>query len=256
MRIDHRLDGPADAPLLVLSNSLGTDLELWAPNLPTWVGQFRVLRYDQRGHGGSDVPQDPYTIEALGRDVIELLDRIAAERVSFCGLSLGGATGMWLAANAPDRIDRLVLACTSARFGEPEQWFERARVVRSQGMGAIVGRQLERWFTPGFAEERPEIVARYRRMLLSTPAEGYARGCEAVAAWDFRASLGAIRTPTLVVAGEDDPATTPEDGSFLAERIAGAGLVVLPAAAHLANVQQPESFAELVTRHVAFQEVA
>ena len=256
MRIDHRLDGPADAPVLVLANSLGTELELWAPNLPAWTGQFRVLRYDQRGHGGSDVPSEPYAVEALGRDVLELLDSIGAERASFCGLSLGGATGMWLAANAPDRMDRLVLACTSARFGEPEPWLERARIVRSEGMGAIVDRQLERWFTPGFAEERPEVVACYRRMLLSTPAEGYARGCEAVAAWDFRASLEAIRAPTLVVAGEDDPATPPEDGSFLAERIAGARLVVLPAAAHLANVQQAESFAELVTRHVAFQEVA
>jgi 3-oxoadipate enol-lactonase len=256
MRVDYRLDGHTEAPVLVLSNSLGTDLELWSANLSVWTAQFRVLRYDQRGHGRSDVPTEPYAVEELGRDVLELLDRIEAERASFCGLSLGGATGMWLAAHAPDRIDRLVLACTSARFGEPEPWLERARVVRSEGMDAIVDRQLERWFTAGFADQRPEVVARYRRMLLSTPAEGYARGCEAVAAWDFRESLGAIRAPTLVVAGEDDPATPPEHGGFLARGIAGASLEVLPAAAHLANIQQPEPFAELVTRHVAFQEVA
>jgi 3-oxoadipate enol-lactonase len=256
VRVRYRLDGQPEAPTLVLSNSLGTDLELWAPNLPAWTGRFRVLRYDQRGHGRSELPTEPYTVEELARDVLELLDRIEEERVSFCGLSLGGATGMWLAANAPDRIDRLVLACTSAHFGEPGPWLERARVVRSDGMDAIVDRQLDRWFTRGFAGERPEVVARCRRMLLSTPAEGYARGCEAVAAWDFRESLSAIRAPALVVAGEDDPATPPEHAGFLAERIAGAGLAVLPAAAHLANVQQPESFAELVTRHVAFQAVS
>lgn len=256
MTLHYRVDGPSDAPTLVLSNSLGTDLELWSPNVDSWSGSFRVLRYDQRGHGGSDFPPGPYTVESLAGDVLALLDRAGVERTSFCGLSLGGAVGMWLAANAPKRIDRLVLACTSARFGDPTAWHERARVVRREGMGAIADGHLARWFTPGFAESEPTVVARFRERLLATAPEGYAGCCEALARWDFHEHLDEIRAETLVLAGLDDPSTPPPHAALLATRIANAKLVVLPDAAHLANVGQPAAFSQSVLDHLALQEAA
>ena len=250
MNIHHRLDGPADAPVLALPSSLGTTIELWDSNLARWTESFRVLRYDQRGHGRSRAPDGPYSVEELGQDFLELLDELGLDRVSFCGLSFGGATGMWLAANAPERIERLVLACTSARFGEPEYWLERAARVREDGVDVIADSVLARWFTPRFIAEQPDVVARLRRVLLATPPEGYAASCEALADWDFHDRLAAIRAPTLVVAAADDPATPPEHGRLLADRIPGAKLVVLRDAAHVANVEQAEAFSALVTEHL------
>jgi 3-oxoadipate enol-lactonase len=256
VRLHYRVDGPTDAPVLVLSNALGTDLELWSDNVPAWTTSFRIVRYDQRGHGGSPVPPGPYSSEALGRDVLGLLDELEVERASFCGSSLGGATGLWLAVNAADRIERLVVACTSARFGEPGPWHERAHLVRSEGLGAIADAQIGRWFTPRFVGEQPAVVSAFRARLLATPPEGYAAGCEAVAAWDFRAHIGEIEAATLVIAGADDPATPPDHGAFLAAGIPGARLVVLSDAAHLANVEQPAAFSDAVLEHLALREVA
>jgi 3-oxoadipate enol-lactonase len=254
MRLNHRLDGPADAPVLVLSNSLGTDLGLWSENVPAWTSSFCVLRYDQRGHGGSEVTPGPYSLELLGRDVLDLLDAIGVERVSFCGLSLGGATGMWLAVNAPRRIERLVLACTSPRFGKPEHWRERARIVRSEGLEPIADAVLERWFTARFRAEQASVAARFRAGLVATPPEGYAACCEALAAWDYGERVGEITAPTLVIAGAEDPTVPPEQAALLAERIAGSRLAVLPDAAHLANVGQAEAFSAAVSEHLALQE--
>ena len=256
MKLHYRVEGPPEAPFLVLSNSLGTDLELWASNVQAWVASFRVLRYDQRGHGGSGVPPGPYSLEAFGTDVLDLMDELGVERASFCGLSLGGATGMWLAVNAPERIDRLVLACASARFGEPQDWLERGRIVRSEGLDAIADAVVARWFTPSFQEAQPAVVAAARDRLLATPDEGYAAGCEAVAAWDYRERVSEIGARTLVIVGADDPVTPPAHGAFLADRIAGSRLVVLPRAAHLANVEQAEMFTEAVSEHLALQEAA
>jgi 3-oxoadipate enol-lactonase len=256
VRLQHRFDGPAGAPVLVLSNSLGTDLELWSANLTAWSSSFRVLRYDHRGHGGSDAPPGPYTIESLASDLLALLDGAGVERASFCGLSLGGAVGMWLAANAPERIDRLVLACTAARFGDPAAWHERADVVRRQGIDAIADAHLGRWFTRAFAEREPAVVAEFRERLVATPREGYAGCCEALAGWDFRERLGEVQAPTLVIAGADDPATPPERAALLADPIPNAKLVVLPDAAHLANVGQPAAFSQTVLDHIALQEAA
>jgi 3-oxoadipate enol-lactonase len=256
MRLDHRFDGPADAPVLVLSNSLGTDIGLWSENVPAWTSSFRVLRYDQRGHGGSVVPLGPYSLELLGRDVLDLLDAVDVERASFCGLSLGGATGIWLAVNAPNRIERLVLACASPRFGEPEHWLERARIVRSEGLEPIADAVFERWFTARFQAERPAVAARLRAGLVATPVEGYAACCEALAEWDYRERVGEITAPTLVIAGADDPTVPPEQAELLAERIGRSRLVVLPEAAHLANVAQPEAFSAAVSEHLALQEAA
>jgi 3-oxoadipate enol-lactonase len=231
--------------VLVLANALGTSVELWAPQLPRLEPRFEVLRFPHRGRD---------SVDALGADVLDRLDEAGVDRVSFCGLSLGGAVGMWVAANAPERIARLVLACTSARFGSPEAWHERAALVRASGTEAVVELTLGRWFTPGFRDTEP-----YRQMLLDTPREDYAAQCEALATWDFRDRLGEIAAPTLVLAAAEDPSTPAEEhGRVLAEGIAGARLVVLPGAAHLANVEQPEAFADAVLEHLirAPQEVA
>jgi 3-oxoadipate enol-lactonase len=251
VNLNHRIDGSRQSPVLALPSSLGTTMELWAPNLVGWSERFCVLRYDQRGHGGSQPPDGPYSVEELGRDFLQLLDELGIERVSFCGLSFGGATGMWLAANVPERIDRLVLACTSARFGEPGYWRERAARVREGGVEAVADSVLARWFTPRFAAERADVVERFRRLLVETPREGYAASCEAIADWDFRERLGAIRAPTHVVAAAIDPATPPEHARLLADRIPGAKLTILPDAAHLANVEQADAFSALVTEHFA-----
>jgi len=244
--LHHRLDGPEGAPVLVFSNSIGTTLELWDAQLPAFTPSFRVLRYDQLGHGRSDVPSGPYTVERLGRELLALLDELEVERFSFCGLSLGGTVGMWLGVNAPERVDRLVLAATSANFGPPSRWAERIEQVRAGGMGPIADGTMARWFTPAFAGTAP-----YRDQVASTPAEGYAACCQALGAWDFRAELGRITAPTLAVAGADDPATPPADLEAIANGIPGARLVVIPSASHLVNVEQPDAFDRAVLDHLA-----
>jgi 3-oxoadipate enol-lactonase len=231
-------------PVLGLPSSLGTSSELWDANAGYWSRTFRLLRYKQRGRD---------SVDELGRDFIRLLDDRGLDRVSLCGLSLGGATAMWVAANAPDRIDRLVLACTSARFSEPGPWLERAALVRNRGLEPIADGIVARWFTPA---ARPEVVARFRQMLVDTPPEDYAACCEALARWDFRDRLGDIRTPTLVLAGAEDPSTPLDHAELLAHGIPDANLVVLSDAAHLANVEQAEAFSRLVTEHLARVEVA
>lgn len=246
MTLHHRFDGPEDAPVLVLSNSIGTTLELWDPQLPAFVPAFRVLRYDQLGHGRSDVPPGPYTVELLGRELLALLDQLEIERFSFCGLSLGGAVGMWLGANASERLERLVLAGTSAYFGPPERWIERAQTVRAEGMEPLAEATMGRWFTPAF-----EGAAPFRERFVATPAEGYAPCCDAIRDWDFRAELGRVSAPTLVLVGADDPATPPEQAELIAAGIRGARLVVIPDAAHLLNVEQPEAFNAAALDHLA-----
>jgi 3-oxoadipate enol-lactonase len=243
VRLRYVLDGPASEPVIALPSSLGTSLELWSENIPYWSDTYCVLSYDQPGRR---------TIAELGLDFLELLDEIGIERVSYCGLSLGGATGMWLAANAPERIERLVLACTSARFGEPEQWLERAALVREQGLEPIADAIVGRWFTQA---ERREVVARFREQLVATPREVYAACCDALAAWDFRDELTGIQTPTLVIAGGEDPVSPPEEAEQIA-RAVGATKAVIENAAHLANVERAEAFSALVTKHLASVEVA
>jgi 3-oxoadipate enol-lactonase len=234
----------------MLSNSLGTDLGMWDDQLSSLVDRFRVLRYDQRGHGCSPAPPGPYTIAELAGDALDVLDRLGLERVSFCGVSLGGMTGMWLAVNAPERLDRLALCCTSAYLPPRENWTERAATVRASGMEAVVDAALERWFTPALAELRPDGVERTRRALLNVSAEGYAGCCEAIAAHDLRAELGSIRVPTLVLAAADDPATPPEHGRLIAEAVEGARLVVLERGRHLVAVEQPDDFTRAVLAHL------
>ncbi len=246
----HRFDGPADAPVLVLPSSLGTTRELWAPQLDAFAREFRVLRYEHRGHGDSPAPPGPYSMAELARDAIELLDEVGAARASWCGVSLGGMVGMWLGANAPDRLDALVLACTAAQVGAPDAYRERAGFVREQGLEPVADAVVGRWFTAETFRERPELPERFREILLDTSVEGYAGCCEALAGWDFRDRLAGVSVPTLVVATSEDEATPKPDTDLLAERIPGARLVTIEGAAHLGNLERPAEFAEAALRHL------
>jgi 3-oxoadipate enol-lactonase len=250
-----QLEGPAGAPVVVLSNSLGTTLAMWEQQLASLSQQFAVLRYDHPGHGEGRGAPTARTVEELGLGVIAILDERGIERVSFCGLSLGGAVGMWLAINAPERIDRLVLACTSARFGVPENWLKRAATVRAEGMDVVADGILALWFTPATHRDRPELVRDYRAMMVSADPEGYAGCCEALAAWEPGDALGAIRAPALVLAGSEDPATPPAQAEAIRDRIPGARLHVLPGAGHLANIEQPEAFGRLLLEHLTARPV-
>ncbi len=251
LELNHRINGPFDAPVVVLSNSLGASMEMWASQVPALSIGFRVLRYDTRGHGASPVPPGPYELEDLGRDVIDLLDQNEIERAHFCGLSLGGATGMWLAANAPERIDRLVLLCTSARFGTPEMWEERIAQVREHGTESVAEAGLGRWLTDDFRASQPGVAARFRAMIESQPDDGYAELCGVLARLDLRDDLSRISAPTLVIAGAQDPSTPPDpDAKLIAESIRGARLEVLDPAAHLANVERAQEVTDLILDHL------
>lgn len=246
LRLRYELAGPAGAPVVVLSHSLGSDLSMWDPQRPALEASLRVLRYDLRGHGQSTVRPGPCTIADHGGDVVHLLEALGLERVHFCGLSIGGLIGMWLGAHAPERITKLVLSNTAPRIGTQETWNARIEKVRSEGMAAVAPAVVERWFTPEFREQKPEVVAGARRTLEATSPEGYAASCAAVRDADARSELGAIRAPTLVIAGSRDPATPAADGRALAGSIPGAAFVELPAS-HLSNLEASASFnAELV----------
>jgi 3-oxoadipate enol-lactonase len=248
VQLSHRIDGPDDAPWLVLSNSLGASLEMWDRNVPELAERFRVLRYDQRGHGRSPVPPGEYSIDDFGRDVIALMDQLGIERASFCGVSLGGMTGMWLAGEFPDRIDRLVAACTSAHLGPPSMWEERIAAVREGGVEALADATLGRWLTEDADAQTVEFL---RGLLVATPRDGYAAGSAAVRDMDLRERLGRIEAPTLVIAADKDLSTPPEHGRAIADAIPGARLVVLENARHLANVERPAEFNRAVIEHVA-----
>ena len=241
VRLHYRFDGPVGAPVVMLSNSLGTDLAMWEAQMPRLTRDHRVLRYDTRGHGQSAVAAGPCTIERLGRDVVALLDQLALDRVTFCGLSLGGMTGMWLGIHAPARIARLVLANTAARIGRPDLYDARIAKVNAGGMAVISDDVLARWFTPAFIAREPATLATMKAMMERTPAAGYVACCAAVRDMDQRDELPAIAAPTLVIVGTQDGATPPADGRFLAERIPGARLVELDAA-HLSNIEAAPAF--------------
>jgi 3-oxoadipate enol-lactonase len=245
------LDGPPGAPVLVLGNSLGTTGALWEPQLPVLTRRFRVLRYEHRGHGGSPAPPGPYSLGQLGADVLRVLDEHGVASASYAGISLGGMVGIWLAANAPDRVRSLVACCTSAFLGPPSLWEERAALVRAGGMAAVSGRVVARWFTPGFAARDPAVVAGFAAaMERDVVPEGYAGCCEAIQRMDLRPLLASVTAPALVIAGAEDPATPPWHGAVIASGIPGAALRVIRGAAHLANVSNAAEFTALLTAHL------
>lgn len=238
--IHYRITGPDDAPWLMLSNSLGTSMGLWDRQMPA-LQRFRVLRYDTRGHGASDAPAGEYTLSMLGQDALALLDHLGIARTHFCGVSMGGAIGQWLAAAAPARIDRLVLANTAAQFGDPAGWSKRIEIVCRDGMTAVAPAVLDRWFTPEFRQRDPLETERIKAMLLATPPRGYTGCCAALRDINLTPDMGRIRTPTLVIGGSRDLATPPQAARALADGIAGARLVMIDAA-HLCGVEAPEKF--------------
>jgi 3-oxoadipate enol-lactonase len=249
--VHHQLDGPPDAPVLVLTGSLGTSLEMWADQVPALAEHFRLLRYDKRGHGRSPVPRGPYSVDDLGGDLLALLDGLRIERASLCGLSIGGLISMWVAITAPERVERLALCSTSAHLASPEQWTERAATVRAHGTEAVADAVLGRWLTPPFAKRHPEIVERLRSLILATPDEGYAGSCEALAAADLRGRLASIKAPTLVLTADQDPATpADEHGRAIAEAIPSARFQLISDGAHLVNVERPELFNAALTEHL------
>lgn len=250
-RLAASLIGTAGAPVLVLGNSIGTTRRLWQPQLAALGARFRLLRYEHRGHGGSPAPPGPYTIAELGADVLALLDEYQIETALYCGVSLGGMVGMWLAANAPVRIGALALCCTSARLPPAQMWTDRAALVRSAGMAAVSRQAAGRWFTPAFAARDPGTVASFvTAMEQEVAAEGYAGCCEAIAAMDLRPVLGSVKARTLVIAGADDPATPPWHGAVIADAIPGARLRVIRGAAHLANVSQAAEVTAALLAHL------
>jgi 3-oxoadipate enol-lactonase len=252
--VHHELEGPADAPVVILSNSLGTTLEMWEGVAPALAERFRLVRYDQRGHGRSPVPPGPYSMADLGGDVMALLDRLEIERASFCGLSIGGMIAIWLGAHAPERIERLAICCTRAQLPPPEQWIERAATIRAEGMAPVVDAALERWFTPALHRDDQATVERFRGMLLGCDPEGYAGGCEALARADLRSEATGIAAPALVIGARDDPVAPPESIRELAESIPGAGHAIIPDARHLVSVERPRAFTEALAEHLEARE--
>ena len=243
--------GPEAAPVLLMGSSLGTSMDMWDSQLAL-AERLRIVRFDHRGHGRSPVPRGPYEIADLGRDVIELMDALEIERASYCGLSIGGMVGIWLGANAPERIERLVLVCTSAHLPPAEGWAERAANVRAAGtVGVVADAVVARWLTPAYAEEHPELVAELRAMLVATDPEGYASACGAIERMDLRDQLGRIAAPTLVISGSGDEATPPEHQELIAASIPGGRLETVDPAAHLAAVERPARVNELIANHLA-----
>jgi 3-oxoadipate enol-lactonase len=249
-RLHYEVDGPEHAPVVVLANSLGATLRMWDPQIEALTQSFRVVRFDTRGHGGSPVPPGPYTIDELADDVVELLDRLELEKAHYVGLSLGGMIGMRLAAQHPDRVDRLAVLCTSALLGPASMWHDRAATVRKSGTASVAATVVARWYTKPFQERHPEVVAAAREMIGSTPPEGYSACCEAIAAMDLTADLPRITASTLVIAGADDLATPLDHLTRIASAIPEASLLVVPEAAHLANAEQPELVTAAILRHL------
>lgn len=241
VRLRYRLEGKPGAPVILFSNSLGTNLSMWGGQVSALQDAFRILRYDTRGHGLSAVAPGPYTQEQLGGDVLALMDAAGISQAHFCGLSMGGQAGIWLGANAPQRFAGLVLCDTAARIGKAEIWNTRIAALRAGGMPAIVSGTIERWFTPGFVGRAPETIASVRRMLLATPPQGYIACCEAIRDTDLTEQAPRVSVPTLVISGTHDPATPPAQGRLLASMIRGARYLELDAS-HLSNIEAAPRF--------------
>lgn len=240
--LHYRIDGTdAAAPWLVFCNSLGTDLHMWDAQVADLAGRFRILRYDRRGHGGSEVPPPPYALSDLGEDLLALLDRLGIERVHFCGLSIGGLVGQWLGVNAPDRLDRLVVCATAARLGTPESWAARSADVAAHGLSGLVAATADRWFTRGFAAAHPEIIRPVLDRFAATSVDGYVGCCAALGAADLRDRLPEITAPLLAVSGTDDPVCPPSDLAAIAAGVQRGRHLTLPGR-HIVNIESAPAF--------------
>jgi 3-oxoadipate enol-lactonase len=248
--MNYVLDGAAGAPVVTLSYSLATDLTMWEPQMTALTARWRVLRYETRGHGGTDAPQGSYSLAQLADDALALLSALGIDQTHWIGLSMGGMIGQTLALKSPERLGSLVLADTSSRI-PPEAkstWDDRIRIAETKGMEPLVEPTLGRWFTAGFRQRRPDVVERVAGMIRTTSPRGYAGCCAAIAALNLTDRLGAIKLPTLVIVGEDDQGTPVAAARAIHEGIKGSTLTIIPSAAHLSNLEQPDAFTTAVTR--------
>ncbi len=248
--LNVEVSGPENAPALMLSNSLGTDLTMWDEQAAEFSKHFRLIRHDRRGHGKSGTTKGPYSFDRFGRDILGIVDALKVKTINWCGLSMGGMDGQWLGANAPTRVDKLVLANTHFYYPDKTFWTGRIKFVQEKGLEALVEANMERWFTPGFRARAPETIARMKTMFLATDRDGYTACCEAIAAMDFRASNPRVKAPTLVIVGSQDAATPPAAGEAIAQQIPGGKVAALDAA-HISNVEQPKGFTEAVLNFLA-----
>jgi 3-oxoadipate enol-lactonase len=244
IQINYELSGRKDAPVVVLSHSLGSSLVMWDPQMEVLEPDFHVLRYDTRGHGGSDTSAGPYTLDLLGDDAVSLLDALRIDKVHWIGLSMGGMIGQCLGLNHLDRLRSLALCDTAPVIPEEAQpaWQERIDTVRNKGLQALVGQILERWFTPSFLNLNSPSLSVIRKQFLATSVGGYIGCSEAIRRLDYLDRLSEIKIPTLIMVGEDDPSTPASASETMHKRIPNSKLVVLPSARHFSNVEQPEAF--------------
>jgi len=239
------VEGRQSGPTLMLSNSLGSTMQMWEPQMKALTQVFRVIRYDRRGHGKSGVPPGPYSMERFGLDVLAILDDLNIDRVHWCGLSMGGMVGQWLGANAPERMGKIILANTACYYPDPSNWHARIEAVRKGGLAAVADAVIGNWLTADFREREPQITANMKAMMLATPVQGYIACCEALSTLDQRELLPKIKSPTLVIAGRHDLSTPVAAGELIRSKIPGAGMTLLDAA-HISNVEQPHAFTEAV----------
>ncbi|MCU0763169.1 MAG: 3-oxoadipate enol-lactonase [Hydrogenophaga sp.] len=247
------IDGDAGAPALILSNSLGTTLEMWDPQVAAFSEHHRLIRYDTRGHGGSPVTPGPYSFADLGQDVLAVLDALGVARAAFCGISMGGHTGLWLGIHAGSRFNAIAVCNSAALIGTAQGWNDRAAMVREGGQAAmqsLAASSPARWFSADFVSAQPAIVERAKHWIAAIAPQGYAACCEALAASDLREDLHRIKTPTLLLAGAADPVTTVADAQAMQQGIAGAQLAVIPAS-HLSNLEAPQAFDQAVLRFLS-----
>jgi 3-oxoadipate enol-lactonase len=243
--IHVEVQGRDGAPALMLSNSLGTNLHMWDDQADELGKHFRLIRYDRRGHGRSAVPPGPYSMERFGRDVLAVLDALKIERTNWCGLSMGGMVGQWLGANAPNRVDKLILSNTAPYYVDKAPWQERIAFVRDKGLGALVDANMQRWFTESFRKNNPAVIERMKGIFTGTDVKGYIACCEAIRDMDFRDSNVRVKAPTMVIVGAQDPATPPAQGEAIAKAIPGAKVASIDAA-HIANMEQPQVYTKTV----------
>jgi 3-oxoadipate enol-lactonase len=244
------VEGPEDAPALMLSNSLGTTLHMWEQQMPAFAAKYRVVRYDRRGHGQSGVTPGPYSMARFGKDAIAIMDALKLEKVHWLGLSMGGMVGQWLGANAPDRIGKLILSNTTSHYADKAPWDTRIKTIREKGLASLADAVMTIWFTERFRKSNPADVDRLRSMLVATSPDGYIACCEAIRDMDLRDGLPSIKAETMVIAGEHDPSTNIGAGEYIRSRIPGASMIVLDAA-HISNVEQPEAYAQEVLAFLA-----
>ncbi|POU21748.1 3-oxoadipate enol-lactonase [Acinetobacter sp. ACNIH3] len=249
-QINYQTFGDAAKPALIFSNSLGTNFKMWQAQIDFFQQDFFVICYDTRGHGASSAPQGPYSIDQLGQDVVNLLDHLNVEKATFCGISMGGLTGQWLAIHRPERFNQVVVCNTSAKIGQEQAWNDRAALVREQGLQPIASTAASRWFTEPFIQSNATVVNNLQNDLAAGSAEGYASCCEALAKADVREQLKDITVPVLVVAGQQDPVTTVADGQYMVDRIANSQLFEINAS-HISNIEQPEAFNQAVQEFIA-----